>query len=238
MENAGHTVTEVYSRNLAHAEALADCLYDTTPVDGLDLSGSEAEIVFICVPDDAIEDIARQLVLPAPDVIVAHTSGTRSLNLLNFAGGISAVFYPLQTFSRKRKADFSQIPVCLECPDEAAMELLKNTAASLGGPVYEINGPERMVLHLAAVFACNFSNYLYSVASDLLEAEDMSFAMLQPLIHETLQKAADMGPAAAQTGPAIRRDRKTMQAHLNYLQANPELQELYTQLSDAIIRNS
>jgi predicted short-subunit dehydrogenase-like oxidoreductase (DUF2520 family) len=93
-------------------------------------------------------------------------------------------------------------------------------------------------LHLAAVFACNFPNYLYTIAQQLLAAHQMEFDMLKPLILETAQKVQQQFPATVQTGPAVRNDQNTMNAHLQMLSNEPMLQEIYTLLSQGIIKNN
>ncbi|MES2387298.1 MAG: Rossmann-like and DUF2520 domain-containing protein [Bacteroidota bacterium] len=237
LENAGHRITEIWSRSRKHALELADCLYNTNATDSLDLSVSTAEIFILCIPDDGIEDTVKRLSLP-PDSVLAHTSGARSIDILNFADAVPAVLYPLQSFSRSRQAEFSSIPICIEAHNDDAMKIVKGVALSLSRAVYIISSAERKLLHVGAVFACNFTNHLYAIAENLLESENLPFEILHPLMKETLLKAIEMGPIQAQTGPAIRNDRKTMQEHADLLVHDPEILKLYKELSDSIIRNA
>ncbi len=102
--------------------------------------------------------------------------------------------------------------------------------------VYRINSAERKTLHLAAVFACNFPNYLYYLSQQLLAEHQLSFDLLRPLILETAEKVQDHLPGDVQTGPAVRNDEKTMTTHLQQLAEKPELQALYKLLSQGIIK--
>ena len=213
LENAGHTLVEIYSQSLPNAESLASCLYDSKATNSLNFENSTAIVFIVAVPDDIIADVAKQIVLPA-DALVVHTSGSRPMEVLDYAEGLPGVFYPLQTFSKAKKADFSNIPICLECEDMVGLQMLENIALSLSNKVYTISSEERAVLHVAAVFANNFANHMFTLASDILNSEDLAFDMLGPLIQETAQKAIELGPAQAQTGPAIRHDRKTINSHI------------------------
>ena len=113
-EVAGHTICEIYSRNAAHAQALADKLGQARPVSALDFSNSEARVFIIAVSDDAIGEVAQNLILPA-DALLVHTSGSQPMQvLLHEKTNRVGVLYPLQTFSKGKDIDFEQIPICLE----------------------------------------------------------------------------------------------------------------------------
>lgn len=91
-------------------------------------------------------------------------------------------------------------------------------------------------MHLAAVFACNFSNAMYHIAYKLLEEKGLPFEMLLPLLRQTVEKVSKMTPAEAQTGPAARRDFNVMEAHLAELD-DEGLQEIYRMMSELITNN-
>jgi predicted short-subunit dehydrogenase-like oxidoreductase (DUF2520 family) len=116
-----------------------------------------------------------------------------------------------------------------------AEDILKKISSQISSQVYSLSSEQRRVLHLAAVFACNFTNHLYALADGLLSEHHLSFDMIRPLIAETAKKVQDHSPKNAQTGPAVRNDKKTMAKHLEMLEQHPELYKLYQLLSQSIV---
>jgi predicted short-subunit dehydrogenase-like oxidoreductase (DUF2520 family) len=212
----GYSITEIYSRNIENAVDLASHFADTVPTNSLDFSESEAEIFFVAVSDDALANLLHQLKVP-PHTTVAHTSGTLPLAIIPHPQ--AAVFYPLQTFSKQKVIDFQEIPICLEAKNSDTLAILKKLANIISNRVYEFSSQERQLLHLAAVFSCNFSNFLFTISKHILEKspQAISFDILQPLINETVQKAFDISPENAQTGPAKRGDNSIIQRQLALL---------------------
>jgi predicted short-subunit dehydrogenase-like oxidoreductase (DUF2520 family) len=233
-KNAGHFIVQVYSRDMHNAALLAyhvkaEAINDLTQIN------PETDLFIISVKDDAITDIAKQL---APyKILTVHTSGATDLAVLSTIIPKAGVLYPLQTFSKTREVDFWQVPLCIEGADENITTELEYLSRTISNKVYRINSAQRKILHLAAVFACNFPNYLYDVARQLLEKHEMEFDLLKPLILETAQKVQDNFPAAVQTGPAVREDQTTMSAHLALLADEPQLKMIYELLSQGIITN-
>jgi len=144
------------------------------------------------------------------------------------------VFYPLQTFSKDRTVSFDHIPVFIEANNPEDEQLLKQIGNQLSDTVIPLNSEKRKYLHLAAVFACNFTNHLYAQASDILEKQEIPREMLFPLIQETVDKIKQMHPRDAQTGPAVRYDQNIMQNHLNLLKEDMQKEEIYKLLSQSI----
>jgi predicted short-subunit dehydrogenase-like oxidoreductase (DUF2520 family) len=232
-KNAGHSIVQVYSRDLQNASLLAYHVR-AEAIDDLGQVNSETDLFVIAVKDDAIETIATALARYRK--LIVHTSGATDLETLLNHTKNAGVFYPLQTFSKTKEVDFNSVPLCIEGADEHIVSQLVELAQTVSKSVYRINSAERKTLHLAAVFACNFPNYLYYLAQQLLADQRLSFDLLRPLILETAQKVQDHFPADVQTGPAIRNDEKTMAAHMQQLGENPELQQLYQLLSQGIIK--
>lgn len=232
-KNAGHSIVQVYSRDLQNASLLAYHI-KAEAIDELSCINPQTDLFIISVKDDAIEYITDSL---APyNKLIAHTSGATGLGVLLKYTPHAGVFYPLQTFSKNKEIDFWQVPVCIEGAHDLISSRLRELAQTVSNNVHLINSEQRRQLHLAAVFACNFPNYLYYAAQQLLQQHDLSFDMLRPLILETAVKVQEHLPGDVQTGPAIRNDEKTMAAHLQLLQQKPEQQELYKLLSQEIIK--
>lgn len=244
LENAGHHINEVYSRQLQHARRLVSNLYDARTHSMLNFADSPSKLFILAVPDDALEDVCSRLVLPENARIV-HTSGTRPLQDLTRWMAIysdvpvrTGVFYALQTFTKEQAfLEFDDIPLCIEAAEKEFEDELVSIGQELSDIVYLITSDERKLLHMAGVFACNFTNHLLTIAHDLTVANGLEFDLLRPLIRETLRKglAAD-NPANVQTGPARRNDSSTIEAHLSMLMAKPQLAEIYGVMTASIQR--
>jgi len=235
LENAGHAVTAIAGRNPAKVEQMTSNFYHAECIIGTKLSQVEADIVLICISDDAIEDIAQNLELPR-NCLLAHTSGTKPLSSLGYAQTENiGVFYPLQTFTIGKKVDFRNIPICLEADNPDALARLKSLAKSITQTTAELNSKERAVLHLSAVFASNFSNHMLTIAKGIMEYNDLSYDLIKPLITETINKSLSNGPEFAQTGPAKRGDLETLDKQFQALKEDPETAQLYQMISQHIL---
>jgi predicted short-subunit dehydrogenase-like oxidoreductase (DUF2520 family) len=169
------------------------------------------------------------------DQLLLHTSGSTGLSALEGASTRIGVFYPLQTFSKIKSIDFRQIPIIIEANVPEVLAIIRAIADRLSEKVIELNSEQRKTLHIGAVFACNFTNHLFGLAQELLEQKGLDYELLKPLIAETLNKIEMNSPVSVQTGPAIRGDQATIQAHLKLLKHNPDLAELYVKLSQSIV---
>jgi len=234
LQEAGHTITAVYSRTPVHATELTQLLPDAIAKTDLDFRNIIAEIILIAVPDAAILSVANELKVN-PETIVAHTSGSQPITVLqSTAGAKYGVFYPLQTFSKQAAVDLQKVPILLEGDSEQTTEKLKQLAKSISTKVERVNSEKRKQLHLAAVFACNFTNHLLGISQEILKKAHLPTDLLQPLIQETIKKATTHNPFKVQTGPAIRNDQNVIEEHLRLLDGHPMLQSIYQQLTQSI----
>lgn len=220
------SVKQWYSRDLNKISSFKNKVEIVADLNGL----AEADIYIIAVSDDAISSVSEAL--PFKDRLVVHTSGSVGIYDLDKKNR-RAVFYPLQTFSKEAKVDFKQVPICIETIGKKDYPQLKSLAEALGSPHYRVNSDQRKALHLAAVFVNNFTNQLYRVAHEITESEGVEFDILKPLILETAQKVQTMSPYMAQTGPAKRNDKKTIQRHLKQLK-NEQHKAIYNLLTNTI----
>lgn len=201
---------------------------------------ADADIYVIAVSDGAVSEIASRLRVPHGSTVV-HTSGGTCMEALVRASENRGVFYPLQTFTVGRTVDFRHTPVFIEYSTPQAERTVRYFAAALSDDVHEADSAMRCRLHVAAVFACNFTNHLYVLADRLLAEGGVRFEVLAPLIRETVDKALSQnGPAAGQTGPASRHDGATVQRHLDLLhgESDTRYSEIYKLLSDSIWETS
>jgi predicted short-subunit dehydrogenase-like oxidoreductase (DUF2520 family) len=189
-----------------------------------------ADVYIISVSDNAIAEVSGKL--PFQNRLVVHTSGSSDLSVLDNKN-IKGVFYPLQTFTKGKKVDFSPIPICLETENEQDYQLLENLGNCISKKVFQINSEQRKSLHVAAVFVCNFVNHLYQIGNEICEANQIPFEVLHPLIQETAQKILELTPKEAQTGPALRNDTKTIQKHLDFL-SDENYKTIYKLLTQSI----
>ncbi|PKD16148.1 hypothetical protein APR41_10160 [Salegentibacter salinarum] len=188
-----------------------------------------AYFYLLALKDDVIYEISENLKdIPG---IALHTSGAVSIKTLERLDNFG-VFYPLQTFSKNKSVDFAEIPVCIEANSAKNLGKIKKLALEITKDVREIDSEQRKALHLAAVFVNNFSNHLYTIGAEICEKNQVDFSILKPLIKETASKIESLSPEAAQTGPAIRNDQKTIEAHLALLSKNHK--DIYSLLTQSI----
>jgi predicted short-subunit dehydrogenase-like oxidoreductase (DUF2520 family) len=203
-------VIQVYNHRKASLKDFEKITATTTKINEL----KPAHFYILALKDDSIQEIAKQI--GDKNGIVLHTSGAVGLDVLEGLTNFG-VFYPLQTFSKEKSVNFSEIPICIEANSEENLKRIKELALKISADVREINSAQRKALHLAAVFVNNFSNHLYSIGAEICREHEVEFNILQPLIKETASKVENLTPQSAQTGPALREDRKTINAHLALL---------------------
>jgi len=235
LDNAGYSVREIYSKNPTHADNLVERLYDAEVKATLDFSTSASAIFIIATPDDTIQSVAQEIILPE-EAILVHTSGSQLISVLSFAATPNlGAFYPLQTFSKSRKIEFGEIPIFLEFANDATEKVLTAMAKAISKSVFKITYEERKALHVAAVFAANFTNHMLLLAQQIMRENSLSYDWLKPLIAEMINKSLTIGPENAQTGPARRGDFETLDRHMEFLQDDESLGELYKLISQDIV---
>lgn len=235
LDNAGYPIAEVYSRHPEHAGKLVERLYDARVRSTLDFSDSSSRIFVIAVSDDVIPEVAGEVILPA-EAFLVHTSGSQPLNvLIDAATARTGVFYPLQTFTKNKKADFSEVPIFVESEDRNTEKVLVDMAKAISRKVFRISSSQRQALHVAAVFASNFTNHMITLSRDIMEDHKLDFEWLKPLLVETINKSLSLGPETAQTGPAKRGDLEILDRHLEFLQNDEAVAEIYRIVSQNIL---
>jgi predicted short-subunit dehydrogenase-like oxidoreductase (DUF2520 family) len=230
LHNRGIEIVHVYSRTVTSALTLArlvGCNYNTNP----EKIGQDADLYLISVSDMALADVLSKINFG--NKLVAHTAGSIPMSDLAKYSENHGVFYPLQTFSKYRDVNFSRIPFCIEANTPENEKILCEMASLISRDVRIVSSEQRKQLHLAAVFACNFVNHMYSIAYDIIQEKDLPFDILLPLVAETASKVKNMTPRAAQTGPAIRKDKNIIGEHLSMIK-DQKLKKLYTSISDSI----
>lgn len=219
-------VTHIYSRNKSTGEALANRVNAELVDKTLELPSEQ--LCIICVPDDQVSDIIREIPTNIP---VAYTSGSVELKDLNTIGQLG-VFYPLQTFSKDTEVDMFQVPFLIEAKDDAFASTLFDLAWQISRKVEYANSEKRREIHLAAVWINNFVNHCIVQATSICQEYDLDPELLHPLLEETVRKALKNDPKLIQTGPARRGDSKTIEKHLEMQEGTRK--ELYEKLTKSI----
>lgn len=238
-EENGIRVAELFARKRKNAEYITGYLYDVVVKSDLDFRNSPSTFFIMAVTDDAIVQVAKDILLPEKAILV-HTSGAKGMIELLAAMESNptiklGVFYPLMTFTRGVKVEFRNVPICIEAEDVATIKVLKDLGFILSKTVKEINSYQRSILHVAAVFACNFTNHLWALSKEIVDEEELDFEILKPLIKETFTKAMkSKHPAEVQTGPAVRDDIETIQKQRKLIQEDEDLLEVYNTLTKSI----
>ncbi|MDR1161118.1 MAG: DUF2520 domain-containing protein [Tannerellaceae bacterium] len=234
MQRAGMTVAQIYSRSRESAEPLARKLNCQWTIHTGEII-PDADLYIFSLKDTALPAVIAQM--KPNDGMWVHTAGSLPMQLFEGRAKRYGVFYPLQTFSKKRRVKLDQAPIFLEANTPEDMKMLKKIAIALSGNAHELSSEKRKYLHLAAVFACNFTNHMYLLASKILEEQGASADLLLPLILETAQKLSDISPAEAQTGPAVRFDKEIIEKQMTML---PDLgvQTIYRLISQNIYKES
>lgn len=236
-------VCQVYSRSEKSAQALCEKLAGATAVTDASAIELDADVYVVSLVDHAVAEVLAAVKGAMAEAGVSndgalwlHTSGSLPMETLAGLSDKRGVFYPLQTFSRSVDVDMTRVPIFIEGNSDEVTERVRTMAEAVSRTVHYADGDLRRRMHIAAVFACNFTNYMFTVADDLLRADGLSLEVLHPLIQETMRKAMEGSPAAGQTGPAVRGDREVVERHASMLPA--DLAAIYRQLSDAIYQRS
>ena len=227
----GFCISQVFSRTVFSAQTLAESI-NANYTNSTDEIDKNADLYICALKDDALPEVLNRL----PDIkgIIVHTAG--SVEMAVFEGKFKkyGVFYPLQTFSKTREVDFSTIPIFVEASDLETLQQLKKFVSCISEKVYEADSYQRKMLHLSAVFTCNFVNHLYAQADEIVKKSGFDFDVLLPLIDETAQKIHYLNPIDAQTGPAVRFDETVMQKHLSLLAGDENKEQIYRLISRII----
>jgi len=231
----GVKISEIWSWHLTNAEELARKTNASTCITLPELK-TDVDLVIIAIKDDSVSAMINQL--PKGVKAIVHTSGGLNMDILSGASSNIGVFYPLQSFKKDEEIDWLTVPICIEANNDEFSKQLRFLAGELSKTVQFVSSKQRKKIHIAAVIANNFTNYLYSVAHDIAVEADVPFNLLLPLIKQSTSKLNGDDPFIFQTGPAKRNDLKLINDHLEILKGHEETAELYKYLSDMIIKKT
>jgi predicted short-subunit dehydrogenase-like oxidoreductase (DUF2520 family) len=192
------------------------------------------DVVLLCVPDTAVFEVSSRL--EASTNLIAHVSGTTSIQALDLKHNQRGIFYPLMSLTQGSAVNVETIPFCLEANTENALAILRKLANTLGVRTHVINSEQRKKLHLAAVLSQNFSNLLFQKAYEVMTEAQLPFDLLKPLLLQAVERLGNDAPLKFQTGPAIRKDQNTIDSHLASLK-DSNTQEIYKLITRSIQEN-
>ena len=231
LKKRGYNIVQVFSKQVNNAESLAnklDCHFTDSIKRLLD-----ADLYILAVKDDVVHQILNII----PDIRIVHTSGSLGMEVFKNKFTHYGVLYPLQTFNKDIDMDLTNIPLCIEANNTKFQNNLIKIGNQLSEKVIIMNSDQRKQLHIAAVFCCNFSNHMFSIADKILLNSDIDFKLLMPLITQTVRKLTNNKPADVQTGPAKRNDKKVIDSHLNNIK-DQKVKEIYLLISNSIINEN
>lgn len=220
------TINQWYNRNVDTIKSYKNLVEITDNLSEL----KPADVYILAISDDSIAKLSSQL--PFTNQLVVHTSGSVNVHDLDKKNR-RGVFYPIQTLSKDADIDFNDVPICIEVLKKTDYQILKDLAKAIGSSTHKVNSEQRRALHLAAVYVNNFTNQIYRIAQEITESESVEFDILKPLILETAKKIQDISPYKAQTGPAKRNDKKTIEKHLKLLKSEHH-KDIYKLLTASI----
>lgn len=223
--NAGFIIHEVYSRTQRSAMLLSQAMNTSHITDISNLRG-DTDLIILAVNDDALADVVCSI--KVKNVPIMHTSGSTPIDIFEPCGFTNyGIFYPVQSFQKNETESLESIPICVEANDSKTEDLFLSLARSMSRKVYAMNSEKRKALHVAAVFANNFSNHLFHIAGEILAKKQIPFDVIRPLVEKTAGKIKHEKPINTQTGPAVRNDKQVIDSHLEYLKTTSEYQKIY-----------
>jgi predicted short-subunit dehydrogenase-like oxidoreductase (DUF2520 family) len=191
------------------AAALRHVGHDVHVVHHDDVSSiGESALVILCVPDDALANVAA-IIAPREDRVIAHVAGSRNLDVLAPHPRVGSL-HPLMALPTGSESD--RLIGATYCV--AGDEIVRDVALSLAGRVITLRDDQRTVYHAAAVVASNHLVALMGQVRALAESIGLTLEDYVPLAQQSLADVARFGPDDALTGPASRGDMATIDAHL------------------------
>lgn len=228
LKKVGLEVIQVYSNNISNAKLLAEklqCAY-TNDLQRL----KEADVYISAVKDNVCKQVWSNVSIG--NKLVLHTSGSVSMEELGKHFNNCGVIYPLMTLSKKHIKDLSDVPFLIEANSTENERIACLIANRLSNNVTKADSEQRAQIHLAAVWANNFSNHMFAVAKTITDKGKLPFSLLLPLIEETCAKIKEIPPIEAQTGPAVRYDTNVIEKQMAL--TPQEYRTIYKQISESI----
>lgn len=223
-------IVQICSKNLENAQLLAAQVNAQAICQLGDLDTKSIDFVWVLSNDDALATIAPSL---PKNTFVVHSAGAKGLSVFEQQQH-AAIIYPLYSFSKNVPVHFDALSLFLCVKQKEDAQKIESWARLIAPSTTWVTENDLLRLHTAAVIACNFSNFMFTLANELLAQSEIPFSVLQNLLVTTVEKAVHFSPFEMQTGPAKRGDAQTLAAHQKILLENPEILAIYNYLSEKI----
>ena len=226
-------VVQIYSRTLANAQELAEKV-ECEAVDDLKMVVKDADVYIIAVNDDAIASVIDNA--PCNDALWLHTSGSTPIDVFEDKRAHYGVCWPVQSLSKSNIVKMDDVHLFIEGNNDKATQQLEKLASAISHNVHQATSHDRLLLHIASVFACNFANHMFTLSSEVLDEAGLPFDVMLPLIKTAVEKLERLTPQESQTGPAARGDEKIIEKHLSTLKGDKR--KIYEMLSKSIMKHN
>ena len=235
---AGCEIDSILSKRLRSAKSLASTVNAQATTSFRKLS-RDSNYYILAVPDEMIEELTKALAEHVnPGAVIIHTSGATELKTIHTHFKHAGFAWPPQSISKEKDIDFNKVPICIGATDKKTEQSILQLISLITKITYKLNDKQKLALHLAAVFANNFSNHMFQLAYDICKEHKLDFHLLYPILLETPNKVIGNIPNDVQTGPAVRQDLATLQKHLHLLKTDSNKKKIYKLLSDSIKKSN
>ncbi|GBL34964.1 hypothetical protein EMGBS15_05590 [Filimonas sp.] len=229
----GHQIIQVISPTAENAKALAS-QFDSTYSTRIKELKDDADLCLLAVKDDLLQGILKEVDFKQKFLI--HTAGSVTLKDLSSSSPNLGCIWCMYSINKNHLPERKNIPLIINASNETTLEIIRTLSACISTSVHSLSDDQKLRAHLAAVFANNFSNHMFTIGQDILQEEQLSFELLIPLIENTVEKLTYTSPDKLQTGPAVRNDESTIAKHLSLLKDHDDFKKIYTLLTDSIQR--
>ena len=232
---SGHKISLIYNRTIERARGIADLVKSkaTNDIERL----TQSDVIIIAVSDDYIKIISEKIRQRLGNKInIVHTSGALGLDIFNSEISCAGIIWPLQSMVKNEKVDFANIQLCIDANNSEFLQKLMALGKRLSNNVIHLKSDQKEYAHIAAVFANNFSNHMFHLASTFCEKHNLDFRILLPLISGSVLRLKNKTAKEIQTGPARRMDLKTINSHLELIK-DKKMKKLYRDISKSIINS-
>jgi predicted short-subunit dehydrogenase-like oxidoreductase (DUF2520 family) len=233
LKKRGYTILQIYNRSRKAGMKLAEKV-SAPYIDDLQELTHKADLYALAVNDSSLKEVSEKIHLR--NQLIIHFSGTADISLLKDSSSNYGILYPVQTFTKRHATGFFNIPICIEAINTGSKEKLSAFAANLSDKIFKVSSNQRKIIHLSAIFASNFTNFMYAISEDLLTENNLPMNLLEPIIKKTTTNASRKNIFSLQTGPAIREDFEIIRTHLDLLSEQPDYKEIYRIITESIIK--
>ena len=214
------------------------------PLTTLDRAQLDADILWLCVPDAAIERVTRNLVQRMKGrgsnlkgKIVVHSSGALDVQVLQAAvaaGASVASVHPVMSFPTRTSFPLGGVPFGVEA-EPTTGRLLHTLVRRLGGRPFAIQASKKALYHaigmLSSPLLVSHLVAAHQAASLAGFTPRQAQELIEPIARATLDNVFSKGPGQSFSGPIARGDGATIRLHLQALQAHPMLADVYRSLA-------